>query len=154
MSQFHVNLQDIFPNRHHVEYVVHAQLLPVYVPVSAVVGGVKASSNGGGVDSSAEDRKKGKRGRNKKRPKDDRPAHAETLCAHLSVGRECHFGSRYTKMISLGYFPADWDVLGHRGQYCPLSLDIFKTIVDLLPLIRASKRSRLHVYIFCRVDAG
>ncbi|CBJ31922.1 conserved unknown protein [Ectocarpus siliculosus] len=38
--------------------------------------------------------KKGKRGRNKKRPKDDRPAQADTLCQHLSDGRPCTYGER------------------------------------------------------------
>ncbi|CAM9351944.1 unnamed protein product, partial [Ectocarpus sp. 8 AP-2014] len=37
---------------------------------------------------------KGKRGRNKKRPKDDRPAQADTLCQHLSDGRPCTYGER------------------------------------------------------------
>ncbi|CAN0529744.1 unnamed protein product, partial [Scytosiphon promiscuus] len=38
--------------------------------------------------------KKGKRGRNKKRPKDQRPPQGDVLCPHVSDGKECTFGER------------------------------------------------------------
>lgn len=38
--------------------------------------------------------KKASRGRNKKRPKDDRPPQGEVLCPHVSDGNACRFGTR------------------------------------------------------------
>ena len=39
--------------------------------------------------------KKGKRGRNKQRPKDQRPSQGDVLCSHISDGRACTFGQRF-----------------------------------------------------------
>lgn len=54
-------------------------------------GTEKRGSNGGGKEKDVQ----GKRGRNKNRPRDDRPAQKDTLCPHVSEGRACNFGERW-----------------------------------------------------------
>lgn len=65
---------------------------------------VKNEKKGGYTPSespmSKSQKKKNKRGRNKKRPKDDRPAQADVLCPHLSNGNVCNFGDRSVSLSS------------------------------------------------------
>lgn len=62
----------------------------------SVEAGTSSENKSGNKDDKGGDwgGKKGKRGRNKKRPKDDRPAQADTLCHNLSEGRPCTYGER------------------------------------------------------------
>ena len=76
-----------------IDMVSPCRCPPFCSTMNASIKGATTEGKGGAPTESQG--KKGKRGRNKKRPKDQRPPQGDVLCPHVSDGRACTFGERF-----------------------------------------------------------